>query len=875
MLDHQSLWKYIPMYSRALCNAFLERSQPLSVVVYFSQDLYNDSKDCKLSVNDILNNFSRVEEYVHYGDRSSRIPSEDIAKILSPNASLRLLGLHNASIQPLSTPNGGLLNGVFSNLRTVIFTNSSFVPSGDTQRPELASNHSGGPFNAVTHVHLENCQLDPRNHILQLLLEKSRLRTLVICHGQLKSEQRRLSFPSSLQTVQLVDRFRCLTLAIPVLEGSLPSHTCLELHPIEMRRAQQRYEPHLHLPPNLNAASLPVPDRMGFMRVISEWLSHTITRSVNSMTLSSSSEFDRTILSFYDQDAPELPVPLRITLHHLLPVSTQGDTPLKPLPRSWCTVICRFLDLSKSVAWGRQLHTLKLDHSSSLVARIMRVLAADPELFPELRTLEFVCTDPHNLSEVSDATVASDGLAGNRRSLHMTDVTLELDVELDHHHPRRPQLYLFQPDASQSSLGLSDMDVDEGHLSALSDQFKETLKSLVYSALPPESLHGSDMAVRVSEGRISAMEDVLLSLRRYHNAHLPISTLPNEMLLAIFLLLVEDIWPRYPRNEFRQWIGITHVCHSWREMAIQDSRLWRDIDATVWSSTWIEQVMFPRSARAASFNLTVPLEDYPDEDIPWSLIRLALLPQNVARLRQLHLEINQDTSIDYLREQLPSQLPHLEDLSITMDDENKQQPIPGSWVKAFAPNLRKFRLGSCYLSWLPGEEARLPATITDMLLFNDDNYGYVGVAPTIPEEQLRVLLQDSTPCLEDLALQDAIPLTPGVPGREAYTASAITFFAREPTIRLPSTLKRFDYTAYYTLPGHLFSRLIIPPTTTVNFTSQDNYEPRGGRDPRSGHQPPKGLPILGKTPTCQGREGSFSRVLLDLYTTRSQTSLPR
>src|SRR6266545_6200336 len=73
--------------------------------------------------------------------------------------------------------------------------------------------------------------------------------------------------------------------------------------------------------------------------------------------------------------------------------------------------------------------------------------------------------------------------------------------------------------------------------------------------------------------------------KRAHNLQVPISRLPIEVLSKIFFDVKNSTianahpWPDVPSHiGLRHWIGITQVCHAWREVALNTSLLWSHID---------------------------------------------------------------------------------------------------------------------------------------------------------------------------------------------------------------------------------------------------------------------------------------------------------
>jgi hypothetical protein len=77
-------------------------------------------------------------------------------------------------------------------------------------------------------------------------------------------------------------------------------------------------------------------------------------------------------------------------------------------------------------------------------------------------------------------------------------------------------------------------------------------------------------AIRLLDIQIANLHESIRILNSQRNTHLPISTLPVEILTKIFLL--------HQHNDVQtlrlDWIGITHVSQRWREIALNFSGLW-------------------------------------------------------------------------------------------------------------------------------------------------------------------------------------------------------------------------------------------------------------------------------------------------------------
>jgi hypothetical protein len=76
-------------------------------------------------------------------------------------------------------------------------------------------------------------------------------------------------------------------------------------------------------------------------------------------------------------------------------------------------------------------------------------------------------------------------------------------------------------------------------------------------------------AIRLIDLQIANLHESIRILKSQRNSHLPISTLPVEILTKIFLLHQHNV-----TVQTLDWIGITHVSRRWREIALNFSGLW-------------------------------------------------------------------------------------------------------------------------------------------------------------------------------------------------------------------------------------------------------------------------------------------------------------
>jgi hypothetical protein len=82
------------------------------------------------------------------------------------------------------------------------------------------------------------------------------------------------------------------------------------------------------------------------------------------------------------------------------------------------------------------------------------------------------------------------------------------------------------------------------------------------------------------DAEIISLEDSIRALRLRRNALSPISSLPPEVFAAIFSILCPP--PSLDRNPDRHLarFRVSHVCHQWREIALDYPFLWSHVDFT-------------------------------------------------------------------------------------------------------------------------------------------------------------------------------------------------------------------------------------------------------------------------------------------------------
>jgi len=185
--------------------------------------------------------------------------------------------------------------------------------------------------------------------------------------------------------------------------------------------------------------------------------------------------------------------------------------------------------------------------------------------------------------------------------------------------------------------------------------------------------------------------------KHQHNLGLPISRMPNEILSRIFCdLRNQYVNPARPRRLCRHqhgfkclnsWIGITHVCHVWREVALNASLLWCHIDVSQQFYNWTPELL----RRSKQSPLTLVVE--------WAAHKHGLLGEmkrHFERARELVLDdrlINSATMHEIFSSQTNFQ--NLETLDISLYGT----PFILNDSHLRAERLRRLNLLSCPIDW--------------------------------------------------------------------------------------------------------------------------------------------------------------------------------
>jgi hypothetical protein len=202
------------------------------------------------------------------------------------------------------------------------------------------------------------------------------------------------------------------------------------------------------------------------------------------------------------------------------------------------------------------------------------------------------------------------------------------------------------------------------------------------------------------DAKIKSLEESIRKLRSHRNTLAPISSLPIELIRCIFSYLrVPGRPPPFARGEKQDplaWLRVAHVCHQWREIALNHPLFWSYVNFSDLKLAGATEIL----ARAKN----VPL--YLEASIPyvrWSNSHLATfeeeIQRRVSRIRHLGISATH-LHLSRTLEGLVSPAPILEYLSLTCEKHwPRTSSLPVTLFSGITPRLSRLALRNCDISW--------------------------------------------------------------------------------------------------------------------------------------------------------------------------------
>ena len=271
----------------------------------------------------------------------------------------------------------------------------------------------------------------------------------------------------------------------------------------------------------------------------------------------------------------------------------------------------------------------------------------------------------------------------------------------------------------------------------------------------------------------------------------PISVLPPELLVQIFRFYAPEVPPWSGGVQKLGWIGVTHVCRRWRQVALGDSSLWARITGFSPNAKWISEML----VRSRNAPLVV---DFPVTPGPEILFKFS---PYIFRTRELRLRGLSLLRFQGLREICASEAPALEHFELGV---SAPFPVPfhqlggTTFFRGRVPKLRTLSLYKVSIPWslIPrGQLTRLEIT-----LFK----GISTPSTPLPSDSNQLLdLLAHCPDLEVLVLEFCLPtMVFQAPDRQA--------------IHLPR-LSRLCLSGSTSRVANLLKVLQLPSSTTLRL----------------------------------------------------------
>ena len=321
--------------------------------------------------------------------------------------------------------------------------------------------------------------------------------------------------------------------------------------------------------------------------------------------------------------------------------------------------------------------------------------------------------------------------------------------------------------------------------------------------MDPTKANFREYQLQAIDVEIKTLEESIRALKSRRNALAPVSSLPTEVLNTIFTLLHGPIASSPPTHlrekpDCLPWIRVTHVCHHWREIALNQPLFWRHVDFTTFTSAGAAEILARANTVPLLLEAKVPIGHW--NGTRFSAFRKALLA-HVSHT--CYLDISAEPHhLDKTLEVLVSPAPGLEYLSLTGDDDGWSSetpaPIPDNIFDGATPRLTSLVLRNCRFSW------KLPHLKSLKHLDIRSPFDKAGLS-----DWLDMLVE--MPQLITLILHAATPLPPDA-----------SFDVEERIVTLPSVV-RLDLSTSARSCGLALAHLNLPALTQLCLALDYSY----------------------------------------------------
>ena len=338
------------------------------------------------------------------------------------------------------------------------------------------------------------------------------------------------------------------------------------------------------------------------------------------------------------------------------------------------------------------------------------------------------------------------------------------------------------------------------------------VKTVTVAVMDPSEANSWEYQQQAIDAEIRTLEDpesmrgIIQALKYRRNALAPISSLPTEITTLIFSFLratSSAFTPcKKPDTDPLAWLYVAHVCHQWREIALNQPLFWSYIDFNNLSSVGTAEII--ARAKTAPLYFEARFLYYEWDDARFSRFDAFQEKLQACVSRICHLLFSADISqFPETLESLKSPAPTLERLSLTCDGHNydpEDDVVPETLFGGITPRLSCLELRGYGISW--------KSPLLRGLRYLDIRSPSVYASLSVWLDAL-----DEMPQLEMLALYMASP-----------EADGTSPFDVKRTATLPS-LTHFDISESPPDCGFVLAHLDLPALSCLSIKTIFNFPP--------------------------------------------------
>ncbi|KAH9070737.1 hypothetical protein EDB83DRAFT_361652 [Lactarius deliciosus] len=298
------------------------------------------------------------------------------------------------------------------------------------------------------------------------------------------------------------------------------------------------------------------------------------------------------------------------------------------------------------------------------------------------------------------------------------------------------------------------------------------------------------------DAEIKSLEESIRTLRRRRNTLVPVSSLPSEVITTIFSFLRVRVtlldFKLDEKPDDLAWLRVAHVCHQWRDIALNHPIFWSHVDFTAVSSVGAAEILARAKMVPLHLEARVPVAHW--DDARFSAFKKEL-QNHVSHISHLGISAV-PFHLHRILKGLTSPAPTLESLSLSGEGQNStlggRTFIPGTLFNGSAPKLSCLELWNCDISW------KSP-------LLGGLRHLEIRAPSERPSRSVWLDVLDQMPQLKTLVLHWASPTAP----------PSVSFPPNvERTATLPS-LTFFDISSPARDCGLALAHLILPALTSL------------------------------------------------------------